>query len=142
MSITVPDQALMAEAADLIQELRAKVASLEASVLEERAARHEAEKISDSFIEQAAEGSQRQEDEIAKLENRVEWLEEDRKRLSALVHPDTPGCDVVAGKCHWCDSAVKRRDEDVRALCAAVTQLMPTSRTLKPLVEKVQKGLE
>lgn len=33
-------------------------------------------------------------------------------------------------------------DAKVMALCDAVSQLMPTSRTLKPLVEKVRKELE
>lgn len=159
----------MAEAADTIADLRVKVASLEKSLKETQ---QELER-EQGLNEMAADNAREQFDEDrAEYEEKIEFLETDRLRLANLIHPDTPGCDVVAGRCHWCEEVVRKhlarrellererndykrqaiaalenleqRNAEVRELCDAVERMINDKLTAMPIEvdEQLTEALE
>lgn len=102
------DEKVMSEAADTIAEWRAKLGSLERRIvdLEQELEREQ------GLNEMAADNAREQFDEDrAEYEEKIEFLEADRLRLSNLIHPASGICTVYAGKCWECDKEMKRLDE-------------------------------
>lgn len=92
MKATIPDQALMAEAADEIKRLKLEVASLKKGLIEANERAEDADDLYESVLHKSANDQEKLEEEREELENKIEFLEADRLRLANLIHPDTPGC--------------------------------------------------